>query len=180
MKRGSIELLNVKSSLKVHKGDSIAVNGVCLTVVDEKEDMFSVEVGPETLKKTNIGLLKPGDMVNLETPLTFSKPIGGHIVQGHVDETGRIESIKKLGETFLMEVSFSSFYRDFLVPKGSVAIDGISLTVVEIKGNKFTVNIIPYTIANTNLKYRRIGEKVNIEYDIFAKYIFSFLKKMKF
>ncbi len=159
------------------KGDSISVNGVCLTVVEKKVKEFVVEATEETIRRTNIGFLIPGDKVNLETPLTLSKPMGGHIVQGHVDETGKIMGIRKIGNTFIMEISFSLKYRNFLVPKGSVAIDGISLTVVDVLRTKFLVNIIPYTIANTNLKYRKIGDKVNIEYDIFAKYISNFLTR---
>jgi len=161
----------------VKKGDSISVNGVCLTVVEKKVKEFVVEATEETIRRTNIGFLIPGDKVNLETPLTLSKPMGGHIVQGHVDETGKIMGIRKIGNTFIMEISFSLKYRNFLVPKGSVAIDGISLTVVDVLRTKFLVNIIPYTIANTNLKYRKIGDKVNIEYDIFAKYISNFLTR---
>lgn len=116
-------------------------------------------------------MLRVGERVNLESPLTLTKPIGGHLVQGHIDELSRIRSIKKLEDSFALEVEYSPPYSKYLVPKGSVAIEGISFTVVNVFPRVFTVNLIPYTIEHTNLKYKTPGDLVNVEYDILAKYL---------
>ena len=156
-------------------GDSIAVNGACLTVVERGEDEFSVELSPETLRRTSFGTLKAGHGVNLERPLAVSDRLGGHIVQGHVDATGRITSGKPEGECVILRVNCPKRLMRYIVEKGFVAVDGISLTVVKKGASSFTLSLIPYTLQNTNLREKTRGGRVNLEADIVAKYIESLL-----
>lgn len=159
-----------------HIDESIAVNGVCLTVVEFNDHHFRVQAVDETLRKTGIGDLKKGDPVNLERSLTLEKGIEGHIVQGHVDTTGVIASIDKSGADLLVTVEYPKEHRDLIVGRGSITIDGISLTVAREEGNRFTVAIIPYTWDHTNLRDRNEGDRVNLEFDIFGKYIVRYMK----
>ena len=152
-------------------GDSIAVNGACLTVIALGRGTFTVEVMPETLRRTNLGSLHPGDTVNLERALAVGDRLGGHFVQGHVDGTGRILSLTPQGEAVLMKVSAPSEIMHYLVEKGFVAMDGISLTVVERGAASFSVSLITYTRQNTTLGARRLGDLLNLEVDIIAKYV---------
>lgn len=162
----------------VHVDESIAVNGVCLTVVSFGDEQFRVQCVHETLSKTNLGDLKEGDGVNLERSLTLDKALEGHMVQGHVDTVGTIKTIKKDGADLLLTISFPDEFDDYIVGRGSVAIDGISLTVArDDEGSEFTVAIIPYTWDYTNLKDKKEGDPVNLEFDIFGKYIVKYLKK---
>lgn len=172
--------LSVKASFieDVHVDESIAVNGVCLTVVSFDEEQFSVQCVDETLRKTNLGQLAEGSPVNLERSLTLEKAIEGHIVQGHVDTVGTITKIDKQGADLLLRIKFPEEFDDYIVGRGSVAMDGISLTVArDEKGSEFTVAIIPYTWDNTNLKGKKAGDPVNLEFDIFGKYIIKYLEK---
>lgn len=156
---------------KMEKGiTSIAINGSCHTVEDIKSDSFAVYSSFETLKRTTIGELKSGSMVNLELPLTPQSLLDGHIVQGHIDGIGRIVSFKKEGEAYLYIFIASSEIVQYLVEKDSIAVDGISLTLFDIKGQNFSVAVIPETIANTALGDRKVGSRVNLEVNIFAKY----------
>ncbi len=152
-------------------GDSVAVNGTCLTVVEFGADYFSVEVVPETMRRTNLGLLKVGDEVNLERPLALGGRLGGHLVQGHVDERGKVVSIRPEGDAVIMRFQTPREVMRYVVVKGFIAIDGISLTVVERDENSFTVSLIPHTRQNTTLGKRRVGDTVNLEVDIIAKYV---------
>lgn len=156
-------------------GDSIAVNGVCLTVVDRAHDRLSFELSGETLRSTGLGSLKKGDRVNLEPSLRPDSRIGGHFVTGHVDGTGRLLSKKRVGETIELEIAAPDAILEYLVDKGSVAVDGISLTVVKALRNSFLVVIIPHTETVTNLKDKREGDTVNIETDIIGKYVKKFM-----
>jgi len=160
-------------------GDSIAVNGVCLTVVSKNRDELSFDLSDETLARTNLGMLRPGDTVNLEPSLTPSSKIGGHFVTGHIDDTGKIRSKTNTGDMWKFGIEVSSDILDYLVEKGSVAVDGISLTVVDILTNSFTVVIIPHTAKATTLGMKASGDTVNIEVDILGKYVAKFLKKEK-
>ncbi|MFQ5902821.1 MAG: riboflavin synthase [Candidatus Binatia bacterium] len=173
MRKGSGTLtLNTHLPLReISIGSSIAVNGACLTVVGKAKGRFMVDVSPETLERTNLGRIRSGDPVNLERPLRLKDRLGGHLVTGHVDGVGVTEEIKKRGEFifFLFQVSASLY--PLLVPKGSVAVDGISLTVNECEKQRFSVAIIPFTLKHTNLRRRRVGDKVNIETDIIGKYV---------
>ena len=161
----------------VKLGDSIAVNGACLTVVDFEHSSFSVELAPETLKRTSFGSWLPGRQVNLERPLAVSDRLGGHIVQGHVDSTGRITSLKPEGDCVIFRVASPKRLMPYIVEKGFVAVDGISLTVVKAGASSFTLSVIPYTLSNTNLQSQAKGGRVNLEVDIVAKYVESLLAR---
>lgn len=156
---------------KLSKGTSIAVNGICLTVVDLIEDSFSIDFMPETEEKTNIKYLKRGVLLNLELPVKFETLFAGHIVQGHVDNVSRILSIKNKGNSRILTFSIDPKISKYLVDKGSVAVNGISLTVIQAQDDHFTVGIIPHTWTHTMLHQARIGDYVNIEVDILAKYL---------
>ncbi len=151
-------------------GSSIAVNGICLTVVEIKKTGFIAEVTKETLLKSNLSGIKTGQSVNLERPLKANGRLDGHIVMGHADGTGKISEIKREKGSWLVTVEVSSGLAVYIVNKGSITVDGISLTVTECKGDVFTLNVIPHTIENTTLKERVCGDKVNIEVDVMAKY----------
>jgi riboflavin synthase len=159
-----------------HIDESIAVNGVCLTVISFDQHSFSVQSVDETLRKTSLGTLEVGSVVNLERSLTLNKAIEGHIVQGHVDTTGILKKIQKTGADLLITIQFSEEFRDYVVGRGSIAIDGISLTVARNEGDEFMVAIIPYTWEYTNLISKKEGDLVNLEFDIFGKYIVQYLK----
>ncbi len=152
-------------------GDSIAVNGACLTAVELNGGSFGVDLAPETLKRTNLGDLSPGDVVNLELPLSLNERLGGHIVQGHVDATARISSMSPEGDCVILGFRVPRGLMRYVVEKGFIAIDGMSLTVVKRGTSSFTVSVIPYTLEHTNLRERRKGDRVNLEVDIVAKYV---------
>ena len=153
------------------EGDSIAVNGTCLTVKDIGERYFSVDTMPETLRRTNLALLKPGNQVNLERALILSSPLGGHFTQGHVDATGTLASIQQEGDALLMKFHAPPQVLKYVVEKGFIAVDGISLTVVECDTANFVVSVVKYTLEHTNLGRREPGDVVNLEVDILAKYV---------
>ncbi|MDY6906649.1 MAG: riboflavin synthase [Chloroflexota bacterium] len=152
-------------------GDSIAVNGACLTVVDISQGGFAVDVMPETLRRTNLGLLRPGDGVNLERALAVGGRMGGHFVQGHVDGTGRVMSVSPEGEALVARFEAPPEVMGYVVSKGFIAVDGVSLTVVECSSHYFTVSLVGYTLGNTTLGGKRAGDVVNLEVDIIAKYV---------
>ena len=152
-------------------GDSIAVSGVCLTVTRLSASGFSVDVVPETLRRTTLGSLGAGDPVNLERSLAANGRFGGHVVQGHVDGTASIESVVPEGEASLVRFAAPPAIMRYVVEKGFVAVDGISLTVVDCGERSFRVTLIPYTRENTAMRARREGDRVNIEVDIMAKYV---------
>jgi riboflavin synthase len=155
----------------VQKGDSMAVNGVCLTITALDKKSFSAEVMPETLDKTNLGLLRPGDGVNLERPLTPNSRLGGHFVQGHIDDTARLSSVDRRGESLLLRFDVPTRLMPYIVEKGFIAVDGVSLTVVSRENNSFQVSIVGYTREHTTLGNRGAGDVVNLEVDIIAKYV---------
>lgn len=157
-------------------GESIAVNGVCLTVVERDTLCIDFEVGPETLQKTNLGELAAGDRVNLERSLRLGDRLGGHWVQGHVDGVGRINQRQKQGEWEGVWFRCAPTLTAQMVNKGSVAVDGISLTVVEATTEGFSVALIPHTLALTTLGFKQVGDTVNLETDILAKYIWKYLQ----
>ena len=162
----------------VREGESIAVNGTCLTVVSHDAESFVVQVSPETYKRTTLGGLKVGDAVNLERALAAGARMGGHFVQGHVDGVGRVHSVKPQGDFALWRFQAPTEVARYLVQKGSIAIDGISLTVVDPVGDTFDVAIIPATLQKTTLSSKRPGDPVNMEGDMLAKHIFQFMKNM--
>ncbi len=167
---------NKKLVRKISDGLSIAVNGICLTVISKSEMEFSIDFIPETEAKTNIRYLKIGDLVNLELPATYESFLSGHIVQGHIDGIARLESIKKQNNSHILKFSISKSLSKYIVNKGSIAVNGISLTVTEIKKDFFTVGIIPYTWKNTISHSIQVGDFANIEVDILAKYLAKLMK----
>ena len=158
-------------------GDSVAVNGVCQTAVKFFSGGFEVQTSKETLAKSNMGGLKPGDKVNLETALKLSTPLGGHLVLGHVDGVGVIKDICSEGFSKRFIISCDQETKSYIVQKGSVTLDGISLTIADVIPEGFSVSVIPHTLHNTCLQFRLPGDKVNIESDIIGKYVVNFLKK---
>ncbi len=162
------------SPLKI--GDSIAVDGVCLTVVQKRTNSITVDVAKETVTRTTLKNLRPGDIVNLELPLTPSTPLGGHIVQGHVDCVGKIIQRRPEGKGERITIEIPSEWDKYIVEKGSIAVDGMSLTVAKKSGKRIEIAIIPHTLKTTNISLKRTGSYVNIEVDVISKYIYNFLK----
>ena len=156
-------------------GDSIAVNGVCLTVTDIGKDFFDADISPETLKVTALKNLKTDSFVNLERALLLNKRLGGHIVTGHIDGTGKCLYVKKTNDFYNLTFELTNDCTKYVVKKGSITINGISLTVVDIQNNHITIAVIPHTFENTNFKQLQMGDFVNIETDILAKYVEKFL-----
>lgn len=152
-------------------GDSIAVNGACLTIVEAAGGSFKFQVGPETLARTNLGELKPGGRVNLERAILASSRLGGHFVQGHVDGVAKIATRRRVADCEFVEFDAPPELTDPMVPKGSVAVDGISLTIVSVAADRFSVMLIPHTLAHTTLGIKQVGDSVNIESDILSKYV---------
>ncbi|GAI08090.1 unnamed protein product, partial [marine sediment metagenome] len=155
----------------IELGGSIAVNGVCLTITSFNASSFSVDIMLETLGRTNLGLLSTGDEVNLERPLTLEKPLGGHLVQGHIDDTGRVASITREGEAMLIRFEAPHEVMRYVVEKGFIAVDGVSLTVVAKAAGSFRVSVVDFTQKHTTLGSWRVGDLVNLEVDIIAKYV---------
>ncbi len=170
-------VLATKVTEDLKLGDSIAVNGTCLTAVSFGRTEFSVDLSPETVRRTSLGRLSVGGPVNLERALLASDRMGGHIVQGHVDGTGRIMSTKRDGDSTIFRIRVPKRLNRYIVEKGFVAVDGISLTVVKIGASSFTLAVIPYTLKNTNLAALSVGDRVNLEADILAKYVESLLDR---
>jgi riboflavin synthase len=157
-------------------GDSIAVNGVCLTVTAMTSGSFSVDVMPETSERSNIELLRTGDRVNLERALAFGGRMGGHLVQGHIDATGKIASMTWQGKAMIVKVQAPPSVMRYVVEKGFIAVDGVSLTVVARDSDSFRVSVVGFTRENTILSEKKVGEVVNLEVDIIAKYVEQFVK----
>ena len=164
--------VSVRSPLtaELKLGDSVAVNGVCLTVV-QADAAFHADVGPETLRVTTLGSLDSGALVNLERPLRGDGRMGGHFVQGHVDAVGQIADLRPESDFLWLTVSFPRELARYMVQKGSIAVDGISLTVAGLAGDRFDVQLVPFTVEHTNLKRARIGDRVNLECDMVGKYV---------
>lgn len=164
-----VECKKVIEDIKI--GDSIAINGVCQTVIKFNKNSFSVQVSSETLDITNFSRLKPGEKVNLERALTLNARLGGHIVSGHVDGLAKVKNIQKYSEFYNIKFEIENDLSKYVVKKGSITINGISLTVADIVSKEFSVAIIPHTFESTNLHYLKHGDFVNIEVDILAKYV---------
>lgn len=152
-------------------GDSVATNGVCLTVVESNDSAVAMDVSPETLRVTSLGDLAPDGLVNLERPVRAHGLMGGHFVLGHVDATGTLVSVVTEGEFWRLRIAYPPVLAPLLIPKGSVAVDGISLTVAALEASTFDVQIIPFTWVHTNLQALEPGERVNLEGDILGKYV---------
>ncbi len=160
-------------------GESIAVNGVCLTVVKIDRNILEFDLSEETLSRSNLRFLKRGDYVNLERALKLSDRLGGHILQGHVDFTSPIVKLQKTGEHWSLVVEIKPGYEMYFVEKGSVGIDGISLTINKVERRFIYINVIPHTYQNTNLRFRKTGDMVNVEVDIVGKYVVNYLQRLK-
>jgi len=173
---GRLVLATPRPLPRLALGESIAVNGACLTVTVRRGRRFAVDVSPETLRRTTLGNLAPGTRVNLERALCMGDRMGGHIVQGHVDGVGSLESIARDGEWLLYRFRTPRALVPYLVEKGSIAIDGVSLTVFACRGPSFTVALIPHTLAETTLGEREPGDRVNLEADVLLKQIERMLR----
>ena len=158
------------------EGESVAINGACLTVTHFTESQMSFDVSQETWNRTSLGQLKPDSTVNLERAMRATDRFGGHIVQGHVDGVGKVLSKTDTGEFIVFRFEIPAEGTPFLIDKGSITIDGVSLTVVQPSGTEFDVWVIPHTLANTNLNSRNPGDEVNLEYDVIAKYVQRLVK----
>ena len=152
-------------------GDSIAVNGVCLTVTTLGKDWFEADLMPQTMVDTNLQYLQVGESVNLESALKYGDPIGGHLVSGHVDGVGKILSLREQANAVIVEVAFSPELGGYLVHKGSIAVDGVSLTIQELKNESLVVSLIPHTFKQTRFKELKTGSLVNLEVDMMAKHL---------
>lgn len=173
---GRMSIIGTEIQGDIRIGDSISVNGVCLTAVNVDNNCFEVDVITETMSRTNLGEVGIEDSVNLELALQPTDRMGGHIVQGHVDCTGLISSLKTQDKSHVIAIEVKDKFMKYIVEKGFITIDGISLTVSKVYGNLFEVSIIPHTFSVTNLSLRKVGDYVNLEVDITAKYIESIIR----
>jgi riboflavin synthase len=171
--------IEISSSLaaELHEGDSIAVNGICLTATEIHGQSFQAQAMIETLERSSLGALRAGAQVNLELPLRAEDRLGGHVVQGHVDGTGTVRALREQGFSRVIEIDTDARLSRYLVEKGSVALDGVSLTVSALDDDGFSVSLIPETLARTNLGTLRVGATVNIEVDILAKHVERLLER---
>ncbi|MGA2532339.1 MAG: riboflavin synthase [Candidatus Aminicenantales bacterium] len=178
-RRGRQELVIEVAGLadKIRPGDSLAVNGVCLSLLGAEKNALRFNLSQETLSRTNLGTLKPRERLNLELPLTLSAPLSGHLVSGHVDAVGKILRTAERSPGRRITVSFPREVRPFLVPKGSVAINGVSLTIASLGPSSMDIELIPLTLAGTNLGGLRPGAAINLECDIIGKYVYNYLVK---
>ncbi len=164
-----IEANKIMHDLQI--GSSVAVNGCCLTVIKINGNTFAVDTIEETLNKTNLGVLKQGMNVNLERPLAAEARLGGHFVLGHIDTTGKVEDVKELSNSHWLTISFPERFKQYLIYVGSIAIDGVSMTVAELKDKSFSVGIIPHTWKETIFADKKVGDTVNLEFDVLGKYV---------
>jgi riboflavin synthase len=179
-KKGDKALIWIKPDFSWEEkklGESISVNGVCLTATAWMGEVFSLDVSEETLTRSDLNRLKVGDLVNLERALRLSDRLGGHLVSGHIDGTGRILQKENQDNFFLLKISIPQALRPFIVEKGSIAVDGVSLTVNRVGEKEFELTIIPHTGAKTTLSRKKIGEEVNLETDLIGKYVYQFMSR---
>ncbi|KPL08049.1 hypothetical protein AMJ86_02055 [bacterium SM23_57] len=170
----TVEAPGVVADLRI--GDSVAVNGACITVTDILSNGFRFAAAPETLKKTTLEKWKPGTKINLERPLKMGDSLDGHWVLGHVDGTVKVTSRKPAGDSVLLTFELTGDLPAYVVPRGSVALDGVSLTIARLEGRRATVSLVPHTLENTNLGDKKVGDTLNIETDILGKHVIQYLK----
>ena len=162
---------------RIEIGESLAINGVCLSIIRKERTTLFFNLSQETIQKTNLGILRQGEKLNLEQPLTLSSPLSGHIVTGHVDSTGKVLKISERKSGRRMTISYPSELRPYFIPKGSAALNGVSLTVAELSPSSFDVELIPLTLKNSNLGDLRRGDSVNIECDMIGKYVYNWISR---
>lgn len=173
---GILEITVSSKDLNLKIGNSIAVDGCCLTVVKAMPQFFVIQVTGETLQKTNFQNLKIGSMVNLEPSLSFGDKLDGHLVSGHIDSTGEVTQLIQEGDNIILKISHPRELKNFIAQKGSITVNGVSLTVIESKNNAFTFTLIPYTRDNTNLGLLKEGDLVNLEVDLVSRYLVNYLE----
>jgi len=175
-----LEIKGEKIGKEISEGESISVNGVCLTVEKtDKNSIFSVSLSPFTQKETNLGKIKVGEKVNLERAVKLGDKIGGHFLSGHIDFQSKFLGLNFIGENAILKIKIPQEFRKYFIKKGCIGVDGISLTISEIKNEIIEIYLVPYTLKNTNLKEKKIGTFLNIEIDIMAKYIENIAKELK-
>ncbi len=182
-RRGNTELLIEAPediALKIEPGQSLAVDGVCLTLLRKEGQILIFNLSRETLEKSTLGELRPGQLLNLELPVTMETLLGGHLVTGHVDDKGQITEVRQRAPGKRMKIKHPPELKKFLVEKGSVAVNGVSLTVAALGPDYFEVELIPATLSATNLGHLRPGQKVNLECDIIGKYVYNFISKQTY
>lgn len=173
-RKGGGVVLNVRapaSAAEIKVNDSVSLSGVCQTVVSKAVDTFEVEAVEETLKKTTLGTLKEGGKLNVELAMRLSDRVGGHLVQGHVDCVGHVLSIEKKSMSWVVRISYPAEFARYIIPVGSIAVDGVSLTVASLEGSEFALSVIPHTLEKTTLSGAQSGMAVNLEFDLVGKYI---------
>jgi len=165
---------------QLDRGESLAVNGVCLSLIRTEKNSLFFNLSKETLSRTNLGSLRKGERLNLELSLTLSSPLSGHLVSGHIDSTGKVLNVRKRGIGRRITFSFPHELKPYFIPKGSVAVNGVSLTIGELKSASFEVELLPITLDKSNLGYLKGGDTVNIECDIIGKYVYNWISKQKY
>ena len=170
-----VEALSTADKLAI--GDSLAVNGVCLSLIQKEKNLLWFHISEETLKKTTLSSLAIGERLNLELPISLSQPLGGHLVTGHIDGMGKVSHIQSSRQGKRFSLSFPRDLKPYFIPKGSVALDGVSLTIAELHPSDFEVEVIPITLQNTNISGWKRGKAVNIECDIIGKYVYNWTSK---
>lgn len=172
--------LDIEAGFDLHEdrlGDSVAVNGVCLTITRMRGSVFTATASAETVSRSTLGTLTPGSKVNIERAMTLSSRLGGHLVLGHVDTVGTIAEIRTAGESIRLKIRFDQGFSRYVIEKGSIAVDGVSLTINRVHPDAFEVNIIPYTAKTVSLTLKGPGDRVNLEFDIIGKYVERLLHK---
>ena len=175
-KKSKSMILTIQSDIKIGKnmvGSSISCNGVCLTLTSKKRDLLTFYLSQETIKRSNFSKSQVGQILNMEKSLKFGEEVSGHYIQGHVDTIGKIKNIQIIDKTWLIKISIPFNFRKYIVEKASIHINGVSLTISKKKKNYFEINIIPHTLKLTNLKKIKVNDLINIEFDIFGKYLYE-------
>lgn len=180
-RQGKKEMIIEASSLasRIDIGESLAVNGACLSLIKKQKNLLFFSLSEETIKRTNLGSLRQGEKLNLELPLTLSSPLGGHLVTGHVDSRGKIQKLIKKKTGMRLTISFPQELRPYFISKGSVALNGVSLTIADLGHSSFDLELIPITVKNSNLGSLKRGDEVNIECDTIAKYVYNWISEKK-
>jgi len=173
----TIEAPSIISQIEI--GESLAVNGVCLSLIKKENKALFFNLSQETIQKTNLGSLRQGEMLNLEQPLTLSSPLSGHLITGHVDARGKVLLISQKKPGKRLKISFPPELRPYFIPEGSVALNGVSLTIASLSPSSFDVELIPITLENSNLGKLKRGDAVNVECDMIGKYVYNWMSKNK-